>query len=377
MKVFFEKVDISGMIAVPAKFIDEYISKANGEYIKVYLYMLRNWDKDISFCGIADALDMLERDVSRAVSYWVKQGILSVVDKDGDESGGGNTDADNADVSFIYDRSADEQGFCELYPKSTESRDFVEDKGDKADKETLYQPAFSNSAVADKTYEKLPAKDDITMDKLEGNEDFRTLVYCTEKYLSKVLTSTDLQIIAYMYEGLAMPIELIEYLLELCISRNKRSLRYMESIAMDWHSKGIKSVAQARLAGEIYSAEVWSVLKAFGIRDRNPGIEELEYINKWFKEYNFSREIVLEACNRGLAKNTSNIFRYTDGILSSWHKLGVRSVSDIERADKEYKQKNIKIVDKKSHSAYNNFEQRNNDIDSIALEKLKLKLNKI
>ena len=45
---------------------------ANGEYVKVYLYILRHQGEELTVESIADALDHTESDVRRAVSYWEK-----------------------------------------------------------------------------------------------------------------------------------------------------------------------------------------------------------------------------------------------------------------------------------------------------------------
>ena len=59
-------------------FIDTYMTKANGEYIKVFLMILRllQSGKNPLPEVIADRLDMTERDVMRALSYWEREGIL-------------------------------------------------------------------------------------------------------------------------------------------------------------------------------------------------------------------------------------------------------------------------------------------------------------
>ena len=58
--------------AVAHEFIDEYMAAANGEYVKVYLYVLRHQDEEITIEQIADALNHTESDVRRALSYWEK-----------------------------------------------------------------------------------------------------------------------------------------------------------------------------------------------------------------------------------------------------------------------------------------------------------------
>ena len=51
-------------------FIDEYMANASGEYVKVYLYLLRHQQDAVSIEQIADALNHTESDVKRALAYW-------------------------------------------------------------------------------------------------------------------------------------------------------------------------------------------------------------------------------------------------------------------------------------------------------------------
>lgn len=61
------------------EFIDQHMVKANGEYVKVYLLLLRHMNEPsgmLSVSEIADKLECTEKDVIRALNYWKKQGLL-------------------------------------------------------------------------------------------------------------------------------------------------------------------------------------------------------------------------------------------------------------------------------------------------------------
>lgn len=65
------------------EFIDHYMAKANGEYVKVYLLLLRHLNAPsgtLTISRIADLLDHTEKDVIRALNYWKKQGLLEYED---------------------------------------------------------------------------------------------------------------------------------------------------------------------------------------------------------------------------------------------------------------------------------------------------------
>ena len=65
------------MTAVSNTFIDEYMGTASGEYVKVYLYLLRHEGENIKIPDIADALNHTEADVRRALAYWERTGVLA------------------------------------------------------------------------------------------------------------------------------------------------------------------------------------------------------------------------------------------------------------------------------------------------------------
>lgn len=82
MSDFVLKTDgTPGVTSVSNLFLDYYMPGANGEYVKVYLYLLRALncpDISLSVAGLADVMDKTESDILRALKYWEKQGILSL-----------------------------------------------------------------------------------------------------------------------------------------------------------------------------------------------------------------------------------------------------------------------------------------------------------
>ena len=105
---------------------------------------------------------------------------------------------------------------------------------------------------------------------------------------------------AYLYDGLHMTAELLEYVVEYCVQGGHTSIRYIETVAINWHESGLKTVEDAKAYASSFTRDSFAVMKAFGLNDRKPGDSEREMIDRWFKTYGFTRELVLEACNRQL-----------------------------------------------------------------------------
>ena len=161
---------IPEVTVVTNEFIDQYMASANGEYVKVYLYLLRHQNELIEVGAIADALNHTEADVRRALSYWEKAGILS--------------------------RS--EKGPAEPKTPVTEQRNISAD----------------------------------SLNRLGKDEDFAELLYIAQKYMNKVFTQRECQTFAYLYDGLHMKKELLEYLVEYCAQLGHTCIRYLETVAL-------------------------------------------------------------------------------------------------------------------------------------------------
>ena len=69
-----------GVTVIPNTFFDEYLPRANGEFLKIYLYLLRSSDTDreLSLSVIADIFNHTESDVKRALTYWEKKKLLQI-----------------------------------------------------------------------------------------------------------------------------------------------------------------------------------------------------------------------------------------------------------------------------------------------------------
>ncbi len=143
---------------------------------------------------------------------------------------------------------------------------------------------------------------------------------------------------AYLYDGLQMSSELLEYLVEYCVQGGHNSIRYLETVGLNWHEKGIDTVEKAKKHTVSYSVEAFSVMRAFGLNDRRPGSTEMETIHRWFHEWGFTKELVLEACGRTLAATSKPSFAYADRILLEWKKAEVHSMADVRKLDEQHEQ---------------------------------------
>ncbi len=347
-------------------FIDHYMTKANGEYVKVYLLLLRHLndpDTSLTISKLADCLECTEKDILRALKHWSKVGLLKI---DYDEAG---TICGLAIGHGTVETVKPEQGEA-VNPFPLES---VEPSRTESVKS--YDTESEKIGISEKPKRKSSSKRTISanLDKL------RQLYFVAEQYMGKPLSASEIQRINYFYDSLNFSTDLIEYLIEYCVENGHKSMRYIESVALAWADAGIKTVAEAKADSSLYHKNCFTVLKAFGISGRNPAPIEVSYIKKWTDEYGFTIDIVLEACNRTISNTAKPDFKYTDKILKNWLSQGVYHLSDITRLDMARKQEQAskKKAPAKpvviANNRFNNFEGRSYDISSLEQQLLNTK----
>ena len=107
---------------LPNIFIDDYMPEANGEFVKVYIYLLRTMaSSPVSFSleEMADRLLCTERDILRGLKYWARQGLLALELTDSPGTGFRHRTPSRAEDcrrgdsrSFRQDRRTAERRFC-------------------------------------------------------------------------------------------------------------------------------------------------------------------------------------------------------------------------------------------------------------------------
>ena len=189
---------------VANEFLDKYMPRANGDYVKVYLYLLKNRVNGIDVETIAEQLELTEGDVRRAIRYWEEQGIVSVGD--------------------TADRKPETKAEAGQEEKSALTEE--------------------TEAEIRKHYKSAKGKE--ALDRLQRDAEFGELLFIVQKYCSKILSERDEQVLAYLYDGLKLPCDVLDYLVSYCVETGHNNMRYIEKTGLDWARRGIRDVKAAR-----------------------------------------------------------------------------------------------------------------------------------
>ena len=362
----------AAVTAVSNTFIDEYMGTASGEYVKVYLYLLRHAGESVEIPDIADALNHTEADVRRALAYWERDGVLAPEKEETVVSESAVTRENMTDTGYMAPESRRNYGDTDVEGRMPEETMTDNGKQPQSSDRGMAKQQSGTQDIPDagNSYDR--------MKRLSADEEFSALLYAVQQYLGKTFSAIECEKFAYFYDVLHMSCELLEYLAEYCAEGGHTSIRYIEKVALNWYQAGIHTRDEAREHSTRYSKDTAAVMKAFGIMGRNAGTAEQEFMRRWFKEFGFDAAIVTEACNRTLTATGAASFPYADKILTGWKENGVRTLQDVETLDKRRQEKQVKKSGTASRQTrntstnrFNNFEQRSYNYDDYVWEDIK------
>ncbi len=324
-------------------FIDYYMTDANDAQLKVYLYLLRmlSAGQSTSVSDMADKFNHTEKDILRALKYWEEKELLHL-----------DYDAAGAPTTIrLSEPTVQSQRLCVVGRPVQESA----------------QPPQELPQPAQETYSK-PAYSAADLRSFKEQENTAQILFIAQSYLGKPLTPTELRSLMFIMDVLHFSEDLVDYLLQYCVSLGKKDFKYIERVAISWAEQGITTPAEAQQSPKKYNKNVYAIMNELG-KSGSPTAAELVFINRWIKEYGFSDDVIFEACRRTVLATDKHRFEYADSILRSWKKGDVHHKSDIIRIDESFQSKR-RTAPKTAPNKFNQFTQNDYNFDELEKELL-------
>ena len=276
MKYQFEDTRMQ-TVAVPARVVDGLIGIATAAQLKVLLFLLRYDKLAHDSASIASFCNLKEEEVDSAVDFWIKERVF-----------------------------AKEQGKLRLVSavKTVQSKEL---------------PRVQPTIVLEET-----------------DEDFRGLIGEVQRISGKMINSTMVSLFYNMSQNLHFSNEMILQLVAYCISIDKFTYRYLETVAVDWYDSGINTfeLAEEKIRTlennrklELRLARAFGIATAFSAKQK-------EAIAQW-SGWGLTEELILEAYNRCMDHKGQMSFAYIGKILEEWNKFGWKKPSDIQDMTKQ------------------------------------------
>ncbi len=279
------------VFAVPQSVVDNYIKLANEASLKVLLFVLRNSGKKFLSEEIAAALNLREDQVEEAFIFWENANIFS-----------------NNSVHEAVSRSPEV-----ISPKKSEEPS---------------KRVRKKSIASGTGYNITPSE---IADRVKGSEEIKGMFFMAEKSFGRPLNHTEQRSYIYMHDYLGMPADVILTVTAYCISIEKDSISYIETLVRDWSEKGINTLELVQ--EEIKEQEEkhsfnGRIAKAFGMK-RLPTEKQQGYIDSW-KSKGYSLELIEYAGEKTIEAIDKISFPYINKILENWYAQGLITKSKID-----------------------------------------------
>lgn len=325
---------------IPDSFITDHMLSANGVYVKVYLYVFYAYYHHISDFSLAKAakeLNILESEVLEALRHWNASGALLL----------------------SYNKTED------IYRVS-----FSSSKGDPVPTDPT--PGKGNSRKTPKPapskvirVEQPPVYSNEEMELYKRNPEIAALFYQVSHILGMQLSSASMGKVFSLYDYYRLPVEVVLYLVKYCVERDKRDLRYIEKVAMDWSDNNIHSLEAAEEYVHRFDRYV-PILRALHCSSTIPTEDQAKYIDLWLDEYGMNMDVLIEAAVRTYERTHRAQFSYTKKIVDSWHEAGITTMQGVSKEDALFQSKAPAVAQKKNSYKDNQFIPSNEyDYDDI------------
>ncbi len=296
---------------LPDVFFTEYLPEANGDFIKVYIYILflSKYNTEIKINDLSKTLSLDFPTVQDAIKYWEEKGIIvKTID------GYSLTNIQEIELSKLYT------------PKVTSSP----------------EDALKNS----QNQYRAKAIEDI-------NKLFFQGVMSPSWY-----NDIDFWFTKYEFDEQVM-IALFNY----CHDNRALHRNYIQTVAEGWSKNNIKTFND--LDAYFEKQEKRSIIKKSIAKKlnlyRNLTAYDEEYIIKWTENYNYGMDIIEIALKKASSNNNIR-FEYIDKLLTDWHNKSLQTVDEVNTylqsiKDKDKKTKQIeKIAYEYTQSTFDNLE---------------------
>ncbi len=293
-------------------FINEYMSGAPGDYVKVYLYGLlySQNQTDITLKQMSIQLGMSEKEIDEAWDYWASMGIvekktsgLNKYDVEfkqlralmyGMNSAGGSTGGSSSSAGISTGSISAASGQAKVQS--------VETSATKEEKSPLV------------------------------NEELKFLIQSIEHVMGKPLSPQEAKEIFSWTRDFGATMDVILCAVEYCVEKNKKGINYISKVVKQWTEDGLCTEADVVKHLDKIEQRFGTYKKILGALGLNRGATEAErqMIDSWFDKMNFNMDRVMEACIRGSFISSPNI-KYVNKILENWYeeaKIDGRNVNN-------------------------------------------------
>lgn len=287
----------NGVLNLPAAVLDR-LGDVNGDTLKVLL--LLSGEPHLCVEDIAARLDITSKKVTAALAFWQEAGILGL---DGEPS--------------------------KSVGKAASAPQKVDPTEDQPTVRTV-----SSSPKASPTAPRYSTDELATL--LETRRELANLVDECSRIFGKVLNTHEVGILLGIVDYLGVSGEYLLLLLAHCVTMGKKSVRYVETVALAMYDEGITDTEmleeRLKLREQLAAAE-GKIRTMFGIGSRALTSKEKKQVESWLSTMKFDLDVITRAYEMTVTAIQTPTIHYANSILERWAAAGLHTLAEIEQAD--------------------------------------------
>ena len=177
-------------------------------------------------------------------------------------------------------------------------------------------------------------------DILARRAELSALIDDCQRAFGKIFNTGEVGIIAGLADYLGLDAEYILLLLTHCRNMEKKSLRYVEKMAITLHDEGVHDARD--LEERLHRIEVMAkasgrIRTMFGITSRALTAKEKSMLEAWLCGMQYDDEVIRRAYEATVDAIGKASISYANKILERWHADGLHTAEEVDAAMAEYR----------------------------------------
>ncbi len=287
-------------VIVPASPVMCRLSEAGGTRLKVLLYILASPEFDPE--EAAESLNITAKSFNAAIEYWVKAGAIEC-------------------DSLPEKRAPKKEAKAEEAVKRAEN---VTVKRPKALARAAELPRYSSDEIAAYVEE----------------HNISDLLAACQQYMGKMFNMAETETVVAMLDYLKLEPEYIMLLFAHCEKMNKKSIRYVEKLAIGFFDRdvlGYEELDEQLRAIEAAAQFDKPLKKLFGVGRRSLTQKESEAFERWVGKWQMPMDVIEKAYEITVDNTGNASIPYCNAVLERWFASGYKTLEDVLSGIEEYR----------------------------------------
>lgn len=293
--------------SIPDVFFTEYLSQANGDYVKVYLYLyfLSKYNKEVKINDLVRKLELSLKTVQDAIKYWEDQGLLIRKNQ-----GFIIADIREIEINKVYK------------PKITISPEHIKEVS-------------------------------------ENKSRAKAIETINNEFFQGVMSPSWYGDIDLWFKKYGFSEEVMIALFRYCYNKSALHRNYIATVAEAWNKNNIKTFNDLDLyyQKEEQVTSLGNSIKKKLRLSRNLTTFEEAYVEKWKITYGYDMPIIEIALKKTTSKYNPS-FEYIDKLLTDWHEKCLKDPAKVEQYLENQKNKPIQKTNDNKKTKNSNFTSR-------------------